>query len=400
MRIYKIKHRGRNVIRAFRNGVKIWNSDRRILVALERLCVTANAEMDARQSSALEETFETSVEMEGVAATPESVNSVMSTSVDIDTYADLLAYQVAQCVSDTPITLKSQAEAYAPDAATVCAENIGSILANAYAKALPSTVIDAEIMHDASAEAEASAQPATPLEVCFVWDFLLTADAELTVSTAADIAADGAVCVDHEASADREITRYYTVRFFDGDTVLSEQQIGHGETATPPDTTKDGYLFTGWAPDPDGLAIVEDTDFYGAWTQKSDDIMPRQTIVFDNSDTDKLTADGKNPYYYIYKPEKNITKGETYKVEWDGTVYSCAAERKKYVFTYPGLEGQSTYYEPAMGNAHICYQIQLAEFAAQSVEQKTKEPFFMRATRDSLIIYIADAGTHTVRIYQ
>lgn len=48
MRIYKIKHRCRNVIRAFRNGVKIWNSDRRILAALERLCVTANAEMDAR----------------------------------------------------------------------------------------------------------------------------------------------------------------------------------------------------------------------------------------------------------------------------------------------------------------------------------------------------------------
>ena len=338
--------------------------------------------------------------MEGVAATPESVNSVMSTSVDIDTYADLFAYQVAQCVSDTPITLKSQAEAYAPDAATVCAENIGSILANAYAKALPSTVIDAEIMHDASAEAEAAAQTATPLGVCFVWDFLLTADAELTAASAACIAADGAVCIDHEAAADREITRYYTVRFFDGDTVLSEQQVGHGETATPPDTTKDGYIFTGWTPDPDGLAIVEDTDFYGAWIQKSDDIMPRQTIVFDNSDTDKLTADGKNPYYYIYKPEKNITKGETYKVEWDGTVYSCAAERKKYVFTYPGLEGQSTYYEPAMGNAHICYQIQLAAFAAQSVEPKTKEPFFMRATGDSLIIYIADAGTHTVRIYQ
>ena len=80
MRIYKIKHRGRNVIRAFRNGMKIWNSGRRILAALERLCVTANAEMDARQSSALEETFETSVEMEGVAATPESVNSAMSTN--------------------------------------------------------------------------------------------------------------------------------------------------------------------------------------------------------------------------------------------------------------------------------------------------------------------------------
>ena len=49
MRIFKIKHRGQNVIRAFRNGVEIWDSDRRILAALERLGITANAEMEAPQ---------------------------------------------------------------------------------------------------------------------------------------------------------------------------------------------------------------------------------------------------------------------------------------------------------------------------------------------------------------
>ena len=396
MRIFKIKHLGRNVIRAFRNGVKIWNSDRRILAALERLCVTANAEMEAHQSSALEETFETSVEMEGVAAAPESVNSAMSTSVDIDTYADLFAYQVAQCVSDTPITLESQAEAYAPDAATVCAENIGSILTNADAKALPSILINAEIMHDVSAEAEAADQPAAPLEACFVWDFLLTADAELTVSTAADIAADGAVCVDHEAEADREITRYYTVRFFDGDTVLSEQQVGHGETATPPDTTKEGYLFTGWTPDPDGLAIVEDTDFYGSWKQiDQNEILASQVIEFANNSSGTFG----DAYYATISESKAIASGSTYIVTWDGTDYACKARD----VTYPSSGPSSTTIKNAIGNVGVGDRYVLLFGFMQygpTSEKETGEPFLIYYGNDSKL-YMATKDTsasHTVKI--
>ena len=89
MRIYKIKHRGQNVIRAFRNGVKIWNSDRHILAALERLGISVNAEMEAQKSSALDGISEACVEMEWVAAAPESVNSPITTSVDIDIYMQI-----------------------------------------------------------------------------------------------------------------------------------------------------------------------------------------------------------------------------------------------------------------------------------------------------------------------
>jgi hypothetical protein len=60
----------------------------------------------------------------------------------------------------------------------------------------------------------------------------------------------------------------YTVRFYDGDTLMQESKVAYGETATAPSTTKSGYVFISWAIDgvqTTDLTITENTDIYGVW---------------------------------------------------------------------------------------------------------------------------------------
>ena len=62
--------------------------------------------------------------------------------------------------------------------------------------------------------------------------------------------------------------RYYTVRFYDGTTLMQEPQlVAYGSKATPPDTTKTGYEFVAWTPS--DLTIYGDTDFHGEWVEFS-----------------------------------------------------------------------------------------------------------------------------------
>lgn len=65
-----------------------------------------------------------------------------------------------------------------------------------------------------------------------------------------------------------EVLRGYTVRFFDGEKVLSSQTVKYGDTATPPSTDKENYMFLGWeidGEDATDFTIYGDTDFYGKW---------------------------------------------------------------------------------------------------------------------------------------
>lgn len=59
-------------------------------------------------------------------------------------------------------------------------------------------------------------------------------------------------------------TRYYTVRFFDGETLLNTMQVEYGGTANYT-TTKDGVMFNGWKPSNEN--IVADTDCYAQFIQ-------------------------------------------------------------------------------------------------------------------------------------
>lgn len=50
----------------------------------------------------------------------------------------------------------------------------------------------------------------------------------------------------------KESLRYYTITFYDGETLLKTEQIAYGGSSTYT-TTKDNYVFTGWNPEPTNI---------------------------------------------------------------------------------------------------------------------------------------------------
>ena len=61
-----------------------------------------------------------------------------------------------------------------------------------------------------------------------------------------------------------ESVRYYTVNFYDGETLLKTEQIPYGGSSTYT-YAKDNYLFTGWTPEPTN--ITGNLDCYGVWEE-------------------------------------------------------------------------------------------------------------------------------------
>lgn len=59
--------------------------------------------------------------------------------------------------------------------------------------------------------------------------------------------------------------RYYTISFYDGDTLLTSKQVAYGSTPAH-EATKDGYSFAGWTPTP--VPVTGDTSYYATWSQK------------------------------------------------------------------------------------------------------------------------------------
>ena len=100
--------------------------------------------------------------------------------------------------------------------------------------------------------------------------------------------------------------RYYTVRFYDGATLMKEEQVAYGSKATEPSTGKDGYNFIGWTPS--DLTIYADTDFYGTWEESTyaslmsaPDVVPTVGVVgsaFFGDDTRLFAAAGNQ--YHVY----------------------------------------------------------------------------------------------------
>lgn len=79
-----------------------------------------------------------------------------------------------------------------------------------------------------------------------------------TANVLAKVSADKTVYAAYTAS-----TRYYTVRFFDGDTLLNTMQVKYGATANYT-AEKDGANFDGW--EPSNKNITADTDCYAQWS--------------------------------------------------------------------------------------------------------------------------------------
>ena len=88
----------------------------------------------------------------------------------------------------------------------------------------------------------------------------------LTASGSADSSALLNVTEDRTVyCAFAESVRYYTVRFFDGETLLTTQEVTYGGTADYT-TTKEDYQFNGW--EPSNTNITADTDCYAQWVSE------------------------------------------------------------------------------------------------------------------------------------
>lgn len=92
-----------------------------------------------------------------------------------------------------------------------------------------------------------------------------------------------------------EAPRKYTARFYDGDTVLSEQEVEYGKQATPPSTDKDGHQFIGWTPS--DLTITGDTDFHGTWEAKKELTNQALPSGITGAYYAKYSADGKRLFF-------------------------------------------------------------------------------------------------------
>ena len=89
----------------------------------------------------------------------------------------------------------------------------------------------------------------------------LTADGTADSNALKNVTEDRTVYAAFAVSA-----RKYTVNFYDGETLLSTQQVAYGVTPTVTTPKKDGYSFDSWQPT---LGAVEgDTDYYAQWIEK------------------------------------------------------------------------------------------------------------------------------------
>ena len=94
----------------------------------------------------------------------------------------------------------------------------------------------------------------------------LTDDGTVDSSALRNIAGDRTVY-----AVFKEEPRPYAARFYDGDILIIEQEIGYGAQATPPNIDKEGYKLVGWTSS-DGTAVTDftitgATDFYAQWIE-------------------------------------------------------------------------------------------------------------------------------------
>lgn len=95
------------------------------------------------------------------------------------------------------------------------------------------------------------------------------------------------------------VTRYYTVRFFDGGTLLHTEQVAYGSGSAYV-AEKDREVFERW--EPACVNITEDTDCYAVWQEK---------ITFANatwSQLDEICESGQAADYFAIGDEKHFQK--------------------------------------------------------------------------------------------
>ena len=198
MKIYRIKHHGLDVVRVFRDGIMLFGRGLRILLGAGSLSMDGAGDLTAGAAAGMESAPEIGVDITAEALTCSAAAPAYGRDdleITADAYASLYARLVGECASLTVLSLDLETEANAPESADgmACAE--GEFETKAAANDPSSTVVGAEPWAAFSAEGKAAAPQAAPMEVCFIWDFPLTADAELTPVGAAGMEAVGGVDV-------------------------------------------------------------------------------------------------------------------------------------------------------------------------------------------------------------
>lgn len=125
--------------------------------------------------------------------------------------------------------------------------------------------------------------------------------------------------------------RQYTVRFFDGETLLSSAQVNYNAYATPPDTVREGLIFVGWNSDPATTPITGDTDFYGTWQLDEGWLAYRGTLTgLTGTNSSSSVSDANYVYDIRYTPDGTrmvaATSSNLYLYDATTTPYTLLAE--------------------------------------------------------------------------
>ena len=182
--------------------------------------------------------------------------------------------------------------------------------------------------------------------------------------------------------------RKYTVRFWDGSTLLSEQQVAYGMQATPPDISpKDGYTFLGW--NTDNFMIYGESDFYTRWEELSGWVVldkdPNFTdaalsqVAYNNAGTQLAVSDYTNKKLIVYNsvsyPYQKLFEIDT--SEKGNILLLCYSYTDKYLYAH-GTGGAIVY-----DTSTSPYTVVASE--AKSTSSSPKSANFIPNTEDFLI---------------
>lgn len=94
------------------------------------------------------------------------------------------------------------------------------------------------------------------------------------------------------------VLRYYTISFYDGDTLLTTKSVAYGSMPSY-SPTKDGYDFAGW--NPELVAVTGEASYYAQWMTKA---------TFETATWEQIAsicAEGKHTEYFAIGDSKPVT---------------------------------------------------------------------------------------------
>lgn len=180
--------------------------------------------------------------------------------------------------------------------------------------------------------------------------------------------------------------RSYTACFYLDSELLEEQTVPYGESAIPPEITKEGYIVE-WAPS--DMTITGDTNFYGVWTR--DYILSEITIDFTYSSKE-------GSYTATTASKKELKNGSAYVVEWDGELYRCVL-RDIPGKIYSGNNSMDATMLNCLGNGDQRSKVWGVAFVPDDTGVYS-EPFLIGYYDGALTIYTQSKdSTHTISVY-